>query len=233
MKKDQNGFTIIELMLATAIFTVVLVIVVAAIIFATQVFVKGEIIAGTEDATKNIITAISQDIEFNQASSVLPPQTYSTGGETYTYYCIGNHFYIFTLDQQIAASQSLIGTSPQYVDHALLRFSGSCPQNTDPSGTNYIGTYIPADFNTQNVSGATEMLAQHLRLGQLTITPSLDGYTISVVVAYGDDAVLQTTPADPNHNVQQNYTYSCVPENQGGRFCAYSALTTTISSRIQ
>jgi len=205
----QSGFTIIELMISTAVFSLILLVAIVAIISTTDTFVKGNIQSQTQDSARNVLTAITQDIQFNKAGSVSGSYADNQG-----YYCIGNDVYVYQTNEEINASS----TPPVY--HALLVVPGSCPTSLSTApGTTYMG-YL--NSHTGGGSSTHELLSQDLSLGQLSIT-EVNGtsYEVSLTVAYGNDVI---TTTDPD---------SCPAQSLGGQLCAVSTLTTTVTPRIQ
>lgn len=208
----QSGFTIIELMIATAVFSLMLLVAMVAIIATSRTFVKGNVQSQTQDSARDVLTAITQDIQFNQASTV------DLGSYSYVnhkgYFCIGNDVYIYQTNAEINPSSS----SPVY--HALLEFPGSCPASlSTPPGSTDVG-YL----STQAGGGSSshELLSQDLSLGQLIITQTNDNsYNVSLTVTYGNDVITTTNPD------------SCPAQSLGGELCAVSTLTTTVTPRIQ
>jgi len=218
-------------MLATAVFSVVLLIATVAVITVTRSYVKGDVEAETQDAARSILTAVTQDIQFNKAGSINAGAYDSASG--FGFICVGNDTYFYKINQEISS------TTP----HALLVSSSwVCPPT--PGNSSYWTSATPPvsqyehDLESPYGGGsfANELLAQNLRLGQLSITPlsitppAAGGvsYIVTVTVAYGMDSILVGTPTANNY-----YNYSCPSESIGGQFCAFSTLTTTVTPRIQ
>ncbi|MGH7156556.1 MAG: hypothetical protein ACREGG_00335, partial [Candidatus Saccharimonadales bacterium] len=69
-----------------------------------------------------------------------------------------------------------------------------------------------------------EMLGDHMRLSDFSITPSNTGklYTVDVTVAYGTDDVLDTNTNPP----------SCIGDSQSQQFCAVSNLSTSVFAEL-
>jgi len=207
---QQSGFTIIELMISTAVFSIILLIAIVAIISTTDTFVKGNIQSQTQDDARSVLSAITQDIQFNKAGV---SGSYSSANNQ-GYYCIGNDVYVYQINAEINPSAA----PPVY--HALLELSGSCPTDlsTTPGSTyiDYLG------IRTGGGSSTHELLSQDLRLGQLNITQVNDNsYEVSVTIAYGSDVITTSNPD------------SCPDQSLGGQLCAVSTLTTTVTPRIQ
>lgn len=207
--KLQRGFTIVELMIATAVFSVVLLIAIVAIIMVNNSFVKGNVQAQTQDITRNVLSTISQDIQFNSPSQIVLGTPY----ENYGYYCLGNDVYIYQRGQEINPSSS----SPVY--HALLELTGSCPANlsSDPTGLKYTHYLSNA---TGGGNSTHELLSQYLSLEQFNIVQvNSDSYEITLTIVYGKPSNLTND--------------SCPSQSFGGQLCAVSTLTTAVSPRIQ
>lgn len=216
LKSNNQGFTIVELLIATAVFAIVLLIVTVAVLYVTNTYVKGDVDAQTQDTTRSVLQTIAQAIQFNKSSSV--SLTSNNGGSGNGYFCIGNNVYVYQLNKEIGSN-----TAAGQVPHALLVLGGNNP--TCPSGGS-----LPAKFvgylhaANGGGSGNHELLAHDLRLGQLSITQPISGkptFKISLTVGYGNE--FAATPIK---------AYSCPQESFGGQFCDVSTLTTTVSSRI-
>jgi prepilin-type N-terminal cleavage/methylation domain-containing protein len=207
----QEGFTIIELVIATGVFSVVLLIATVAIILVTNSYVKGNVQAETQDTARGILTTVSQDIQFNTANSV-NLGTYVSASNI-GYFCLGNDLYVYQLGDEIGGVNS-DGTK---VYHALLEFSGTgkCPANVTDEG------YLGAPQSGDNI--AHELLAQNMSLETFNIAQvtGTKAYSIKLTVAYGS-------------NVKSSGgVFTCPPESFGGQFCAVSSLTTAVTPRIQ
>ena len=251
-KKDSHasGFTIIELLIASAIFTVVMLIVTVAVIFVSQTYIRGEISSQVQDTARNILTAIANNIEFTVSSPTVIQLTSDLPNEPYTntdefYFCIGSNVYTYTLDRELLPNSTSL--SGEYSKYALVE--------SNESG----GSCIPSTAIGGSQQGR-ELLSAHERLGQLAVQRlSTATYSISVTVAYGDNYVLNDNSggsstslpqslnnscslvawnkapyAYDNYNNPQcsNHHYHCVNQLFGNTFCAISALTTTVTSRI-
>jgi prepilin-type N-terminal cleavage/methylation domain-containing protein len=240
MRSDQSGFTIIELLIATAVFTVLLIIASAALIGISQTYIRGSVQDETQQSARKVLTDISQDILYNDPTGfTLPPTTYTVGPPSYApvtndeyYFCIGGDVYVYRLDRSLLSS-----VAAETTPWALVRYSStSCPtkDTTEPStaSNNLTTDGFPA--------GASELLASNERLGQLVFDDSTyHGFfssVINITVGYGDDDLLNdiaSVNADINNAVSPNetYLYAC-QSGSDNSFCAVSTLTTTIAPRI-
>lgn len=87
--KNKKGFTVIELLIATAVFSVVLLVFVAAFLRVSELFYKGINLSNTQETARNAVQNIANDIQFyGNPPSNFPAQSY---------FCIGNHRYTYKL----------------------------------------------------------------------------------------------------------------------------------------
>lgn len=108
LKKQQKGFTIVELMIATLVFSTVLLVVTVGIIQITRVYYKGLNEAATQDTVRSIADTLSQSIQFGGGDVTLVPAK--------SFFCVGNTQYSYKLGQQFvdgAGNYGLVsGTVP-------------------------------------------------------------------------------------------------------------------------
>ncbi len=229
MRASQDGFTIVELMIATAIFAIMLVLTTTTIIGITQTYTKGSVEGQTQQTARAVLSDISQAIEFNDSNDITV--TTNSSGDVY-YFCAGSDVYVYQLDKYL--SPTLTGS--EYSTWTLVRFPySSCtvPLNSlnqpDPLGQ----------------AGAEELLTTNERLGWLYIVPfAINGetaYTINLEIGYGDNSLLNdTTSTNGGYDVNAlptappvsaHYKYSC-QSGPDSSFCATSTLTTTVIPRI-
>ena len=94
-KLDQRGFTIVELLIATAVFASVLFIVTYGIIQISKMFTNGFIQTETQNVAVSLSDQLTRDIEFSSAiTSDQGPIT--SGGITYYYFCTSQYEYFYT-----------------------------------------------------------------------------------------------------------------------------------------
>ena len=210
-----GGFTITELLVATAVFAGVLLLVVVGFTQIGRLFYKGVTVSQTRQAATQIMDSVTTDIRLSTAST---PTTYictptvCTGLSTSTTngYCIGNHVYIY--------QNSLVNLSTQDLstNFGIMRgqlTGGSCP----------------GSFTTADISGTkpVEMLGDNMRLADFSITPSLaspGSYVVKLVVAYGQDSVFTSASLGSTDPI-------CKGIATGSQFCSKISLTESASNR--
>jgi prepilin-type N-terminal cleavage/methylation domain-containing protein len=113
--KNRSGFTVIELLIATAVFSVVLLVFLTAFLRISELFYKGVNLSNTQEVARKITQSLTNDIQFYQGLVDKP----LTGN----YFCIGNHRYAYNLFQQYTLG------SGRYV--LLEENLTGCPSTTD------------------------------------------------------------------------------------------------------
>jgi prepilin-type N-terminal cleavage/methylation domain-containing protein len=202
---NSDGFTIIELMIATLVFGLVLLVITGAVTQFTRVYYKGVTQDTVENTATTVINSISQAIQFD-GGTITP----GTANGSSVDYCIGGQRYSYILGHELIDSDP----SPTQYPHALVVDNvPGCNSATQAQ-----------DLTSSSVLGV-ELLAPHMRLSNLTITniQHTDLWTVNVRIVYGDDSVL----SDPTGT-----DASCQTVVAGTQFCAVSDITTTVLKRV-
>lgn len=165
-RKSQAGFTIIELMIATAVLSTILVLVTAMMIKVGNLYYKGISQARTQDNARAITDELAQHLRLSNGST-------SAGGPNYGAFCIGDTRYTYVLYRKVSASLP--------TQHVLWRDTNPTP--------NLCSAPLPNMNNSTPSPGGTELIAPNSRLTAFNISGS-SPYNISVGVAYGDDDLL-------------------------------------------
>lgn len=202
-----EGFTIMELMVATGVFGVVLLLITTAVLQISRVYHKGITEAKVQNTTRNIADTIAQNIQFNGGNVTQTPAD-PTSGSSYAF-CVGNQQYSYVLGYQLADNP----TSTQ-TPHVLAEYN--LPGCTSASQ--------PQNMRGNKISGR-ELLAPSMRLSRLSVTDvGRNLYKVNVRVVFGDDDLLE----DPNGS-----NASCKNQRAGTQFCAVSELTTIVTKRVE
>jgi prepilin-type N-terminal cleavage/methylation domain-containing protein len=206
-KNNQAGFTIVELMIATAVFGVILLIVTIAILQFSRVYYKGVTENNTQDTARSIVDQIGQAIQFN-GGIVTQTATNPSVGTSYGF-CVGNQQYSYAIGTQLTDTSP--ASNQRYHGLVANQISG-CTSSTTPQ-----------NMSSSSISGR-ELLSPKMRLSRLQVT-NVGGnqYKVSVRVVYGDDDLL-TNPTGSDA--------SCKTA-EGSQFCAVSDITTIISKRVE
>jgi prepilin-type N-terminal cleavage/methylation domain-containing protein len=172
---NHKGFTIIELLISTAVFSLVLIIFLSAFIKIGDIFYKGVNTSTTQEAARNVLDNVSNDIKFSKGKpfyNFITPDATGMG-----YFCVGQHRYKFMQGKQVGAPGTAFG---------LLRedISGSgCPNPNIVAGSN-----------------PTELLNNRMQLNRMNLNCTTTICTVSIlIVFYGSDPSVLTPNAQDQH----------------------------------
>lgn len=216
---DDKGFTILELLIATAISSGAILLLMFGFLSMSVTYTKGLTVAETQNTARDVLNTVSQSIEFADPATINPayintPSATSASG----WFCANNSIFVYTLGVKVTS------TTHALVENSILGDSG-CPNSGITTATDYINS------NTT----AQELLGPNMRLTAFNVRAGADNtYTINIKVAYGEDAVLQGSTI-----YDENPLYYDIGSNQvkcngqiGQDFCATSALQTVVESRL-
>lgn len=163
---NKSGFTIVELLISSAIFSMVLLITTFAVIQVSRVYYKGVISSQTQEVARSAIDEISRNIQFSGGEIRL-----DGSGPPSDYFCIGNKRYSYVVDQKVEGNK-----------HALV-------VDEDTACTK------GQNLNGGLSASSKELLAPNMRLVRLELSKPPAGapdgvYELNLSVAYGDDDVL-------------------------------------------
>lgn len=202
----QQGFTIVELMIATTVFAVVLLICTYGLLEIGRAYYKGVTITRTQETARIIIDDVAEAIQFSGGQVVTNPE-----GDGW--HCIGNKRYSFEINRQHTDS-----------NHALVTDSppASCSGGTTRQNEIDGGTLSPTSRELMNTRTRLSRFSIEGVIGQ----PGL--YRVTVRVVTGDIDVL----VDDNNNGTPDDPVRCKNERSGSEFCAVSELTTVVQRRL-
>lgn len=218
-----DGFTIVELMIATAVFSLVLMVVLYGVLSFSHTYYRGVNSSTTQNMARTIINNVAQAIEFSGSSITATPASESAGNKYY--FCAGGATYYYVLgalyDGTATASNPGLYVEP-----------GTC-------------TSVPPDFSNPR---GTELLASNMRITYLSVQPSSGNpslYTIGIGLAYGDSDLLCSkslgtgaggcaSPADTASQLVAGTNPDDVAcrSGTGYQFCAHAGLSTKVLLRV-
>lgn len=212
MKKtlnNQDGFTILELLIATLVFSTILVVATFAIIQISRTYIRGYIGSETQNTNRNIADQITQAIQLSTTGEVTLPPNSPNASNVY-WFCVNETRYTYVYDQELTAS-----STPVFL------------QDKDSTG-NCSG---PGDLtNAATGTNRKELLSTHMMLlpptgggGILTVASgALKLYNVNLTILYGDNGSYITRAGLP---------VGCAPIVSGGDFCAKSSTSTSVEQR--
>lgn len=238
-QKDSNGFTIIELLIASSVFSVVLLVALTGFLQIGRVFYKGISDSQTQNVARQIITDISSSLA-NTSSDDAVSGIKTSGG--YRYICIG--IVRYTWGVYTANPETSLNGRPTFYDFrqttqnynpysanpslGLVRDTvpgeGTCPVPCVSGVTGAAACPPPpaTNFLALNTNKPKEMLADRMRTAALSVTKNSSGlYDVNVVVAYGSNDLIKYEDDD----ITRPY---CLGDNSDQRFCAVQQLQTSM-----
>lgn len=214
-RTKNHGFTIVELMLASAVFSLVLMIALAGFLQIGHLFYKGVSTTSTQNINRQIVDDVITNIQ--TASGVNLQQQ----SNTYSYYCIGNYRYTFSIGNMLDLSQPVNYSAPGNTASNFGIIKDQLPGSTP----------CAAPCNTGCTNGAVafnnpvELLNDKMRVEDFTISqpnaatsPNL--YTVTLKIVYGDDNSL--------NNISNPNTIECAGNLSNQQFCSVSSITSSI-----
>lgn len=242
--KQQRGFTIVELLVATAVLSTILLIVTISIVGIGNLYYKGFNQARIQSSVRTLTDELALKLQLfdgtrfsNLAVPIAPPA--SVADTIIHTTCIGSTRYSYILNTQMGTTLNLGGNKD--VKHVLWR---------DSIGTGSCAVLTSFWYSNTPSAGGTELVAPHSRLSTFAVQPMAPGqYKISIGVAYGDgdllcnngsaypdDCAAEAGDTDAAHRTA--LTHPAKPQDIvcrshiGTQFCATSALQTTVVKRL-
>jgi type II secretory pathway pseudopilin PulG len=236
ISNTENGFTIVELLIATTIFSMVIIVILYGVLSFTHAYYSGVNNTTTQGTARTVLNTIAQSIEFSGNSIVTTPVSLPAPGNPVAF-CAGDATYIYDWGTAYSSAAPLSSTNA-----GLYVAPGSC------------NTTAPYPIPIPN---GRELLSDNMRITYLTVSQSTAGsrlYTISLGLAYGDKDLLCNASRNGSGSgggclrgdalntqdiVVGNSAYVGGPENDvecrqttGWQFCAHAGLSTTVSLRV-
>ncbi|HSW85157.1 MAG TPA: type II secretion system protein [Candidatus Saccharimonadales bacterium] len=223
MKLKKNGFTIVELMIATTILSFILVMVTAVMINIGNLYFKGITQVRTQDAVRSIADDLTHNLQLGSQVNPGGSTGYiETFGDhiTVNSFCIDDVRYTYVLyiqEGHTLEDQNNVSRGSDLFKHVLWR------DNLEKASE-----CIPADLTLDNPSSGTggsngtELVPAASRLSQFSISPITSPYGLYIGVAYGDNDLIDKY--DTN-----------TPICKGGKadkFCSTAGLHTTVLQRV-
>lgn len=106
---NDDGFTVLELMIATTMFTVILLLCTYGLVEIGKIYYKGIITSRTQTVARGVIDSVSQTIQFSGSDTMQSIPN--------TAYCFGNTRYTYQINNRVSSTGNAllledIGTNP-------------------------------------------------------------------------------------------------------------------------
>jgi prepilin-type N-terminal cleavage/methylation domain-containing protein len=241
---ENDGFTIIETLIALAVFGTMLVIATSINITINNLYSKGIAESSAQDEARNIINQITTDLELTPGALSTDSATTDSGATIYSY-CLGNDLrYSFSLGYRIGTTGATeTGSNTPIQPHAFWRDTQNYLGISAPEGQTFICP--PVNITTTlspNVSGSqlgSELMSTNSRLDVFCIgtlsgtddkdcTPSTGPpYNVSVGISYGSLDLLNGI------NLNAESPDATCSGGQDDQQCATALLNTTVVPRTE
>ncbi len=214
-KLRNDGFTIIELTVATAIFSLVFLLASAGILYIARLYYRGVSQVRVQDAARTVADEIGETLRYSTGLFANPltvtgPDIPANNPAHVGAFCIGSQRYMYAIDRKVTDAGS--NDANKEKRHGLwIDQPASCSDET-----------ALLDNDTPTPSGR-ELLGEDMRLTRLEVIqlPITGAYQVNVGVAYGDEDLLETDGA-----------YKKCKVGPGSEFCATSNVSVTINRRF-
>jgi prepilin-type N-terminal cleavage/methylation domain-containing protein len=228
---NNQGFTIVELLIATLIFSVILLAALAGFLQVGRLFYKGVNSTQTSETSKQVLNDVKANIRLATVNAINPNKT---GNGGYTYHCVNGNRYTYMLDKQVNLATPNY-RSPITGNYGILKeYMGSdtacgvpCYSYSGPPGASYDNCTDPGSVPFNN---PVELLSNNMRVAQFdifqtdtTTTSNSDLWTLKLKVAYGDDGVFEY-PGGPG----LPSTIRCQAASTVQQFCAVVDNSTSV-----
>jgi prepilin-type N-terminal cleavage/methylation domain-containing protein len=205
----EEGFTIVELMIALSILATILVMSTVILMSIGRIYARGVNAATLQNASRNISADIASAIQFSGSApkKCAPADCGGTTGAI----CIGQIRYSYLLDRKLGTDNS--GGAIETTPHVLWR-------DTKPSAD----VCTPVDMTAAEPSpSGYELIPENVRLMEFSYeeTPAGSGvYKVNVRTAFGDTELLNAARS------------GCIGD-KGNEYCGASRISTTVTRRVQ
>lgn len=242
---NQKGFTIIELMIATAVLSTILVTVTIVMLSIGNLYYKGVNQARVQDATRGVVDELSQRLELSseQAIKAVPQGANGVGA-----YCIDTTRYTYVTNTQIGTPPPESPNGTPAFQHVLWRDTISSSDTCLAADLTATNPSTGTDVNNTDGQDGTELVAPNSRLIKFSInsnntTSASSPYTINVEMGYGENdlycspsvAGSCTSPSEMRN--MADYTHGDLQckgaISHGDQFCAVARLNNvTVLQRL-
>lgn len=221
MRKNQQGFTVLELIIATVIFSVIMLLSSSAMIKLSQQFQKGFTQSQTQETARNMGEAIARNIQY---SSMPPRQLWPIPADPNAMeqvWCIADRRYIFIRGKQLGPDP--ITQTPSV---AVRQNQGCGGAAVSPAG------YVP-------VGGDEELVGQDMRLADLRIEQGENDrvWSVRLRLVKGDNDLVCSpgTPGDCGASTptsSPNATDLLCDAVKGSPYCGASGYSMIVVRRL-
>lgn len=241
--RSENGFTIIELMIALSVLSTILIMSTVILIQIGALYSKGVNAANLQNTSRGIEADVSSALQFSGNTPLTCPagggSVISCEAASHTYsgvivnsVCIGTTRYSYVLNSEMGTDTAAnpitgaaAGTNTLHVLwRDTIKQNGSC-QPLDLSVSPVIADASSSDATSGSPSGGYDMVPNRMRLTRFVVKPTASTgnvYDVNVWMALGDSDLVNT---DATGN-------SSCRSSVGSQFCSESQISSTVAGRV-
>lgn len=237
---NQKGFTIIELMIATAVLSTILLLVTVLMINIGNLYYKGINQSRIQDNVRSVTDEISQRMQLGDVVLSASGNAANNNADQRAY-CIGSARYTYIVGVQIGTP--VPGSAAPVYRHVLWRDDNPASGTCSIIDANKVNLADPANPPSPSSLHGSELIAPRSRLIAFSIVSSPSGspYTLSVAEAYGDNDLLCSPSVANSCNAGAPAMTQFVDFTHGNllckgdigqQFCATAHLETSVVRRL-
>jgi hypothetical protein len=202
-QRAQQGFTVIEFMIATFVFSTILIVVTTGVIYFTNGYYRGINSSTTQTTVRNATDIITQSIQFGSAQVVLP-QNVADGSQNW--FCAGGYIFTYKTGVLYRDGENSLEDRPGLYMRPMK--DAACTR------------LAAADF-----IGGQQLLGNNMRVTHLSLKPQVGDelYELQLKIAYGEDDLLTATTGS---------TVQCRP-GKGSQYCSVAEVMVSAQKRVQ
>jgi len=204
---NDKAFTILELLIATAISSGAILMLMFGFLSISQSYTKGLTVAETQNTARDVVNTISQSIQFGDPNLINTNYIGIPDG----WFCADNDIFVYQLGQSVSTTTASLVESP---------LDTACPQAA----------------TTSSYPSGKELLGPNMRLTAFSVTPGPDNtYVINIRVVYSVNNTFLigvTQSSGPTLYYDQGSSKVICSGQSGQDFCATAGLQTVVESRI-
>lgn len=225
-KNKSQGFTIVELLIASGVFSTMIIVAGFTIIQIGKLYYKGVTVTKTQTVARTVLDDITRPIQLSNASVSDGPMinTGAFGARPVRSLCVGSTRYTYVLGVQSGIDTPFNG---EQIRHALwqdeLESHSACLTAALP----VIEDEAPGGVNGKDLLGE-KMWLEDLTVEQSTIDNDL--WKINVSVIYGDRDLMD--PVDGAGVPTSDSPTGCRGAIAGSQWCSHVTYNTMVFKRI-
>lgn len=226
---EERGFTLVELLIASAVFAVVLLVITGGLLQIGRTYSKGIASARVQEVARGVADDIGRTLQMS-GGTIVPSGAMPVNGAIRGI-CVGTQRYSYAQGKQISS------TTHVFVADTVANGCVAGPGGTAPLSQSQMNSLA---------GGARELVGERMRLVDLQLTQDAGNprlYNIKVRVAYGDNDLLcspsmsatdcNVIGTSPSMALATPPTdLICKTAKAGTQYCAVSEIVTTVVKRL-